>query len=159
MSTGKALVIVSDSLAAVGLVAGVVILLGFMAYAAVRESGVSSALVPVSDQSPSPINIATAPSLLPAGGNLPLLPLAIDAPLQRQADGGYVAEVRNTSGRLLHVSLTLQSDVTHTSKTLALDIPPSGTFEIGRDRDWSLGAGDKVQVVSPDYQPVMWTVP
>ena len=159
MSTGKVLVIVSDSLAAVGLMAGVVVLLALFTFAAMKESPLPTTSAPVLDDFSPSMNSSPLSSPAQPLSSLPPLPIEINVPYRHLSSDGYVARFHNSSAKLLRVVFDMQSDTTHTYRTETYDIPASGTVEIGWDRGWKLSPNDRMTLSCDGYQTGTWTMP
>jgi hypothetical protein len=140
--------------AAVGILGGVVLFLGYFAYrAGVGVTAQPETTVVVSEVAP------VTEAAVPEPKDLPLVPVEITFPYRHLSNEGYIAHIRNTSDQMMRLAINLDSVVAHRSQTEALEIPAGGTIELGWDRSCKLGAGDRVTVTSDGYQGMSWTVP
>jgi hypothetical protein len=141
-------------LAAAGIFGGVVSFLGYFAYkAGLGMTAQPEATAVVSEVVPATL-AATAVS-----SDLPRVPVEINFPFRHLSDEGYIAHVHNTSDKMVRLVFNMESVSAPGCRTEALDIPAGGTIELGWERGWKLGSGDRVTVTSDGYQGMTWTVP
>jgi len=160
MKVGKVYVLLFEALMTVGLLAGVVVLLAYFAFNAMGDSSLSTTMPSLERTAATSDSLpATTSSPARALTRLPPLPVEINVPFRHLSSGGYIVQIRNTSPNLLRVVITTESDRSHRSKTESMDISPSGTIEIGWDREWHLDSGDRVFVTNDAYQKGLWTMP
>ena len=72
---------------------------------------------------------------------------------------GLVAEIENTSDRILTVMLTARNPSLSTASRFTLELKPSARADFGHLEGWQFASGDEIGLYHDDFGPLRLSVP